>query len=73
MIERDWLIKKRGSKSQAEIAASCGISQNFYCWIEKGKRHPSVNTAMKIAEVLNFDWTLFYTGLNERGISWRAK
>jgi putative transcriptional regulator len=28
--------------------------------IENGERIPSVGTAKKIAEILNFDWTLFF-------------
>lgn len=57
---REWLIKLRGNTSQAEIAKKCGISQNFYSWIELGERRPSVETAKKIAAVLGFEWTRFF-------------
>jgi len=57
---REWLIKLRGNTSQAEIAKKCGISQNFYSWIELGERRPSVETAKKIAAVLGFKWTMFF-------------
>lgn len=60
-MQRDWLIKFRGDKTQQKIADQCGISQNFYSWIENGERTPSVKVAKKIAEVLDFDWTLFFT------------
>lgn len=62
---RNWLIKLRGNKPQSEIASKSGISQNFYSWIETGERTPSVETAKKIAAVLDFDWTLFYEDKKE--------
>lgn len=62
MYVRKWLVDLRGekSKSQREIAKECGISQNFYSWIELGERRPSVEVAKRIAEILGFDWTRFY-------------
>lgn len=57
---RRWLIDLRDSMSQKEISDKCGISQNFYSWIETGERTPSVEVAKKIASVLEFDWTKFY-------------
>jgi len=57
---RKWLVDIRGEQSQQEVAAKAGISQNFYSWIEKGERTPSVKTAKKIAAVLGFDWTRFF-------------
>jgi len=60
MRERTWLIMLRGDKSQIEVAESAGISQNFYSWIELGKRTPRPDVAKKIADVLGFDWTKFY-------------
>lgn len=59
-VARAWLIEKRGDKSQQEVAGMCGVSQNFYSSIETGERRPSVETAKKIAAVLDFDWTRFY-------------
>ena len=55
-------IRKEFSMSQKEVAEAAGISQNYYSYIENGKRRPSVDTAQKIAKVLNFDWTRFYGG-----------
>lgn len=57
---RKWLQNIRGERTQQEIARECGISQNFYCWIETGERTPSVETAKAIAEVLGFNWTRFF-------------
>ena len=55
-----WLEAIRANKSQAEVAKSAGITQAFYCEIERGKKRPSVSVAKKIAAVLGFDWTRFY-------------
>lgn len=46
--------------SQKQFAESCGMSQQHYAFIEAGTRRPSPEKAKKIAEVLGFDWTLFY-------------
>ncbi|HOQ07045.1 MAG TPA: helix-turn-helix transcriptional regulator [Clostridiales bacterium] len=56
---REWLIRLRGKRSQAEVAAECGVSQQFYSAIELGERRPSVEVAKKIAAVLGFNWTRF--------------
>jgi len=46
--------------TQEDVATLCGISRQFYCFIENGDRTPSVETAKSIAAVLGFDWTRFY-------------
>ncbi len=58
----EWLKKLRADKgySQKETAKLCFLSQPSYANIENDKRHPSVSTAKRIADVLNFDWTRFY-------------
>ena len=58
---RAWLVEKRGERTQAQVAAASGISQNFYSCIENGDRRPSVETAKRVADCLGFDWTLFFT------------
>ena len=71
---REWLIRLRGKRSQAEVAAECGVSQQFYSAIELGERRPSVEVAKKIAAVLGFEWTLFYQDegeLNKTGTEGR--
>lgn len=59
---RKWLIKKRKDKqmSQADVATSCGISRQYYSFVESGERNVPVKTAKKIAEVLDFDWQKFF-------------
>ena len=63
---RDWLIaiRKKAGYSQKEVADQIHIAQPSYCNIEKGKRNPNPKTAKRIAELLGFQWTLFY---EERG------
>lgn len=53
-------IRASKGKSQIEVCKAAGISQSFYSSIESGVRRPSVEVAKKIAEFLDFDWTLFF-------------
>lgn len=59
----DWLIKKRNEKgyTQEEVAIQADIARTTYAMIEQGNRYPSVPVAKRIARVLEFDWTLFFT------------
>lgn len=59
---RKWLkeLRDNNNLSQYEMAKKIGITSQFYNFIENGKRRPSIETAKKIAEILNFDWTLFF-------------
>ena len=59
---KKWLnaIRKRKGLSQADVSRAAGIAQSSYCNIENGERGIAVNTANKIAAVLEFDWTRFY-------------
>ena len=59
---REWLKDKRVSNkmTQEEVALNVGVSRQGYSLIEAGTRRPSPEKANKIAEVLGFDWTLFY-------------
>lgn len=47
--------------TQQNVADSAGISRVHYATIEQGKRNPSVNVAINIANILGFDWTNFFT------------
>lgn len=60
--KRDWLIKKRNQRglSQLEVAKIVDVTQQFYAYIENGTRRPGPEIAQKIADVLDFDWTLFF-------------
>lgn len=49
-------IKERREQlgiSQKELAERAKISQSFLCDIEQGRSKPSIDTAIKIAQVLN--------------------
>ena len=59
---RSWLIEMRKKKelTQKQVATSCGISRQDYSFIERGERDVPVKTAKKIAEILGFDWQVFF-------------
>ena len=56
-------IKERREElgmSQKDLAEKAGISQSFLCDIEQGRSKPSIDTALKIAEVLNISDVKFF-------------
>ena len=59
-----WLKNAREEKnmSQEQVASVCGISRQYYSFIESGERGAKlpVPTAKKIASALGFDWQRFY-------------
>ena len=67
MALKEWLKKVRLEKygTQSAVAEAAGISVQMYNFIECGARQPSVRTAKRIADVLGFDWQLFFP--DERG------
>lgn len=64
---RKWLIDIRRKKglTQNQLAEIVGMSPNYICSIEKGKRKVPVWTAKKIAAALGFDWQRFYEEYGE--------
>ena len=68
---RDWLlnIRKKQNKTQQEVADKALISRVYYTRIENGEFRVPVKTAIKIADVLGFSWTLFYSYLNKLYLS----
>lgn len=58
----DWLktVRQEKSLTGAEVAEAAGITQQFYNFIENGRRRPSVDVAKRIAAVLGFEWTRFF-------------
>ena len=46
--------------SQKDLAKLCGIAQSTLCDIEQGRIKPSINTAIKIAEVLKISNIKFF-------------
>ena len=66
---RDWLKQIRMIKGMTEIqvAEAANISQPFYHYIETGAKTPSPAVAQEIADVLGFDWTLFFPPKKKTG------
>lgn len=52
----NWLfnLRKAHCFTQEGLATKCGISRQFYSFIECGKRRPSPDVAKRIATVLGF-------------------
>lgn len=61
-MERHWLKQIRLAKGmeQKEVALKINKTQACYSFIESGDRNPTVEVAQRIADVLDFDWTLFF-------------
>ncbi|WP_270999021.1 helix-turn-helix transcriptional regulator [Listeria seeligeri] len=59
---RTWLKKLREEKglTQLELAELSNVERTTYASIEQGRRNPSVANAMRIAEVLDVEWTIFF-------------
>ena len=59
---REWLkeIRTKKGMTQDEVATECGISRQYYNFIESGERNCPVDTAKKIAAVLGFEWIKFF-------------
>ena len=64
---RSWLRDRRLKLCMTEkkVADLVGIAQPFYHCIETGEKNPSVLTAQKIADVLDFKWTEFFENADE--------
>lgn len=59
---RQWLldIRKNLELTQEQVAEKAEIARQTYSMIETGERNPSVKNAKKIANALEFEWTLFF-------------
>lgn len=59
---RGWLKDIRLSKGMSleDVASRCGITRQTIWFIENGDRNPSVETAKRIAGVLDVNWTDFF-------------
>ena len=59
---RIWLkeVRKSNNISISVSTERSGITTSYYNMIEAGTRNPSVPLAQRIAELLSFDWTLFF-------------
>lgn len=61
--ERTWLIDLRKQKNltQYDLAGKADITRPYYTMIEKGTKTPSPKVAQNISDILDFDWTYFFT------------
>jgi putative transcriptional regulator len=59
---RKWLLDIRESKNMTHegVASLAEISRQYYSMIENGERNPSVAVAKRIADVLGFNWIIFF-------------
>lgn len=46
--------------TQEQVAHKSGVVRTSYAMYEQGERNPSVEAAIRIGNVLNFTWTLFF-------------
>lgn len=65
----DWLKKYRlqTGMTMKDVADVVGITQVSYWQIEHGICKPKVDNAKKIANLLGFDWRLFYPDEQKAG------
>ncbi len=47
--------RKKAGLSQGEIARRVGVSRQFYSMVENGVKNPSLEVALRIADVLGAD------------------
>ena len=61
----EWLTNMREKHGMTKTALShlVGVDISTIGKYERGERRPSVKKAKEIAEVLGFDWTMFYSDL----------
>ena len=59
---RTWLkeLREEAGDTQDTFAKKLGIPTTTYASIEQGHRNPSVKLAIRMAEVIGCDWTLFF-------------
>lgn len=64
---RRWLIDLRNEKglTQGDVADAVGISQPSYCDIENGVTNPKIENAIRIGNLLGFDWKEFFENEKE--------
>ena len=59
---REWLIAQRKNMAltQMAVAEMAGISRAYYAQLESDQRDPSIKVAIKLARLLELEWTSFY-------------
>lgn len=60
---REWLVQKRKEKglTQQQVADAAFINRAYYSQIESGKRMPSPDVCKKIATILDFQASTFFS------------
>ncbi len=53
------VVRKEKNFTQKQLAEKVGVTRQMISAIERGSR-PSPKVAQKIADELEFDWTLFF-------------
>lgn len=53
-------IRVEKNLTMKQVSVSAGISESYYCLLEKGIRRPSISVAKKLGAALGFDWTLLF-------------
>lgn len=48
-------FREEKKMSQASLAKAAGIAQSTVCYIESGKKNPSIKTAIALANALGLD------------------
>lgn len=62
MKTRRWLqdLRDAADLTQQDVAELIETTQQHYSYIENGDRRPSPRLAKRIAELFDFDWTVFF-------------
>lgn len=53
-------IRLNRNLTQLQLSELCGCDRTTIVKIERGENKPSIKLAKTIADVLGFDWTLFF-------------
>ena len=61
-MKRKWLkmLRVEADMTCDGVGKAVGVSAVTYSLYESGKRNPKPEVAMKIGDLLGFDWTRFY-------------
>lgn len=67
IVLRLWFKEIRESKglTQEKIAKQVGVTRQFIGMIENGTANPHPETAKALADLLEFDWTLFFNNFKK--------
>ncbi len=62
---RKWFkeVREKAGMTQEKIAQEVGVTRQFIGMIENDCANPCPDKAKAIAELLGFEWTLFYENI----------